>query len=474
MLLSLFWEEREFWEMEECISCNDNKKNIIILVLFSVFIILRLPNVVFHGRFLAEEGVVFFAYAWHFPTWAAIWRSFAGYLNLGANAFTFLDVSLIKAGWVSLENAPYVTTAAAFLFQIQPAIIILWGEANWLCSKYIKPALLFVIAFCPFSEEVWLNVMHIQYQLILCCGLILAVNVPKNIFVWFYQALLLVSAPLCGPGAIVLGPLFLLRSIVDRSASRFYQTVFLGLGSVIQLSCFFSSSVVRGHFLNPLTLSSVIFVRTGIYPFLGSAISKKISYFVLQSYNANGLFWNFFSLISIFCFLFLSCIAWRYRQISAGWLIFSGLSLALVSFGGGMIASDASAWFDARNGERYNFIPVVFFEMALFVVMFNSVGEYRFFLKPLCILMLLVGVSSYIKPIGIEKTGPDWKQQVQLWRNDHRHPLEVWGWPASWAMDLSDTTQSCTTVSLKAASYEDPTYCENNWIAHVLALPRLK
>lgn len=71
--------------------------------------------------------------------WAAIWRSFAGYLNLGANAFTFLDVSLIKAGWVSLENAPYVTTAAAFLFQIQPAIIILWGKANWLCSKYIKP-----------------------------------------------------------------------------------------------------------------------------------------------------------------------------------------------------------------------------------------------------------------------------------------------------------------------------------------------
>ncbi|MFT8542899.1 hypothetical protein [Acetobacter sp.] len=60
-------------------------------------------------------------------------------------------------------------------------------------------------------------------------------------------------------------------------------------------------------------------------------------------------------------------------------LFFSGLSLALVSFGGGMIASDASAWFDARNGERYNFIPVVFFEMALFVVIFNSVGKYRFF-----------------------------------------------------------------------------------------------
>ncbi|MFT8542898.1 hypothetical protein [Acetobacter sp.] len=60
-----------------------------------------------------------------------------------------------------------------------------------------------------------------------------------NIQIEFFANADVLSWLLCGPGAIVLGPLFLLRSIVDRSASRFYQTVFLGLGSVIQLSCFF-------------------------------------------------------------------------------------------------------------------------------------------------------------------------------------------------------------------------------------------
>ncbi|WP_048840070.1 hypothetical protein [Acetobacter orientalis] len=453
---------------------GSNKKNIVIILLFALFVVFRLPNVVLQGRFLAEEGAVFFAYAWHFPAWKAVWRPFAGYLNLGANASTALDASLVKAGWVSLENAPYVTTGIAFFFQMQAAVIILWGKADWLCGKYIKPALLFVIAFCPFSEEVWLNVMHIQYQLILCCGLILAINTPKNFWVWFYQALLLVLAPLCGPGAIVLGPLFLLRSIIDKSVSRMCQTIFLGLGSIVQLFLFFSPSVVRGHFLNPLTLCSILFVRTGVYPILGSSISRRIGQIIIQSYNENGLLWYSFSLISVCYFLFLLYISWRYRNISAGWLLVSGFLLAVVSFGGGMISSDANSWFDGKDGERYNFIPLVFFEMALLIITSNVSKNYRTILKVLCVVMLLVCVSSYIKPIGIVRSGPDWKQQVQLWRGDHMRPLEIWGWPISWAMNLSDITLSCPAVSLKAASYEDPTYCETNWIAHVLGLPHNK
>lgn len=460
--------------MEREIGFNNNKNNIIILFVFSILIVMRLPDVFLRGRFDAEEGMVFFAYAWHFPVWSSLWRPFAGYLNLGANASTFLDASLVRSGFISLEHAPYLTSAIALFFQMQAAVIILWGKANWLCGKYIRPLLLLTIALCPFSEEVWLNVMHIQYQLILCCGLILALDTPKNFLGWVYQAILLILAPLCGPGAIALGPLFLLRSVYDKSLPRFYQTIFLGLGSILQLSFFFTQSVVRGHFLNPFTLLSIIFVRIGIYPFFGSVLGRKVGHIALESYSGNGLAWYGFCSFSLIYFFFLIFLAWKYRKISVVWFIFTCLILAIISFGGGMISSDASSWFNAKSNERYGFIPLAFLEMAFVVIVSNVKGKHKNLLRGMCLLMLFIGFKSYIKPISFVSSGPDWKEQVRLWRNDHNYPLKVWTWASFSGVDLSDANRTCPKVSLKAASYEDPTYCETNWIAHVLSLPPTK
>ncbi|MFT9069650.1 MAG: hypothetical protein ABF446_05070, partial [Acetobacter orientalis] len=75
-------------------------------------------------------------------------------------------------------------------------------------------------------------------------------------------------------------------------------------------------------------------------------------------------------------------------------------------------------------------------------------------------------------PIYSIEFGPDWRREVKTWRYDHSYPLKVWGWPPSSGMNLADVDLRCPEVSLKTASYNDPTYCETNWIAHVLALPR--
>jgi hypothetical protein len=61
-------------------------QRILLLAGFAVLLILRLPSAWWHGRLLGEEGTIFMAFAWHRPAGEALWRSFAGYLNLGANS----------------------------------------------------------------------------------------------------------------------------------------------------------------------------------------------------------------------------------------------------------------------------------------------------------------------------------------------------------------------------------------------------
>lgn len=71
------------------------------LALFVLIVMVRLPMAWVQGRFLGEEGTVFFAYAWHHSAGDALWRSFGGYLNLGANAFTLLSCCCLGGpnGW---------------------------------------------------------------------------------------------------------------------------------------------------------------------------------------------------------------------------------------------------------------------------------------------------------------------------------------------------------------------------------------
>ncbi|MFT9207644.1 hypothetical protein [Acetobacter orientalis] len=446
--------------------------NFFLLIVFSSLILLRLPNVILYGRFLQEEGVVFFAYAWHFPEWSSLWRPFGGYLNFGANISTFLAVHFVKSNIISLFYATYITILFSFFFQIQSAVIILWGKAPWLNSKYIKSILLLVIALCPFSEEVWLNVLHVQYQLILCCGLILALDTPKKNIVWLYQGFILLFAPLCGPGAIALGPLFLLRSLWEKSLPRLLQNIILGMGSLVQLLLFFSHSVVRGNFLNPFTLFSIILVRLGVYPLLGAGFGRAMGNLFSLHYGHYNFTVCIFYFISIFYFCFLIYLSIKYRNIAVFWFIGVALTLALISFGGGMISTSVSSWFNAKDGERYGFIPLVFLEMSVVILAFNLRGNSKYFARLICVLMIFVGLKSYFKPIESIKSGPDWKQQVKIWQHDHAHIVEVWGWPLPFGMNLSDVNRRCPVVSLKTASYNDPTYCETNWIAHVLALPR--
>jgi hypothetical protein len=440
-------------------------QRVALLAGFALLVILRLPHAWAQGRFLDEEGSIFFAYAWHRPAAEALLRSFGGYLNIGANGTTLLAARLVRAGYLPLEDAPYLTMVTALLFQLLPAVLILTGRARWLADRWAVLACLLILAVGPKTEEVFVNVLHIQFHLALCAALILALEIPRSLAARIGYGIMLVLAPLCGPGAIVLLPFFALRSLIDRDPARLAQTAVFAAGTALQMLLFFSPSPVRGHFLDPATLASIMFVRLAALPFCSASLANRLGRWIHASYSAGGIGWWGAVAGSLAYFSALIGLAIRDRKDAAIWLIVPGLAIGAASFGGGMIAADPREWFSVGSGERYNFLPLTLLSFGLVALAMRPGGRYRRVCVGLCLLTVILGAIAYPKPLKELSRGPAWSDEVAAWRRDHDHPLAVW--PKAWSADLSDHDRPCSPPKLSGAAASDPSYCESVWLARV-------
>jgi hypothetical protein len=436
-----------------------------LLMGFALLVIFRLPHAWAQGRFLDEEGSIFFAYAWHRPAVEALFRPFGGYLNIGATGTTLLAARLVRAGYLPLEYAPYLTMVTALLFQLLPAALILTGRGRWLANRWAVLASLLILAVCPKTEEVFVNVLHIQFHLALCAALILALEIPRSRVARIGYGIMLLLAPLCGPGAIVLLPFFALRSLIDRDPARLAQTAVFAAGTALQMLLFFSPSPVRGHFLDPATLASIMFVRVAALPFCSASLANGLGRWIHASYSAGGVGWWAAVAGSMAYFGALIGLAIRDRRDAAIWLIVPGLAIAAASFGGGMIAADPREWFSVGSGERYNFLPLVLLSLGLVALAMRPGGRYRRVCVGLCFLMLALGAIAYPKPLKELSQGPAWSDEVAAWRRNHDYPLLVW--PKAWSADLSDHDRPCSPLKLNGGASSDPSYCESVWLARV-------
>ena len=439
-----------------------------LLALFALLVIFRLPDAWVHGRFQDEEATVFLAYAWHRPWLDAFFRPFAGYWNLAANASTLLVAALVRSGVVPLERAAYLTMTMALAVQVVPAVLILTGRARWLSGRAAVIAALLVVAIAPSTEEVFFNVLHIQFHLALCVALILALDVPRTPLGRVGYGALLFAAPLCGPLAIVLLPLLALRALVDRDVGRLMQFAVLLAGAALQMLVFYSPSPFRGHLLDPGTIAAAMFVRLIALPALGYKISRGFGAMIYLSQAAGGHGWWWSVAASVTLFGTLSAQAAR-RGDAALWLVLSCLSITVVSFGFGMMVFNGFTPL-TPIGERYDFLPLVLLGLSLVALAMRPRSQGSAVYASLCLLMLVTGVAHYRETLRFLRQGPSWTAEVSAWRHDHRHPLAVW--PRPWTADLSDDTRPCTPLGRDIRHSTDPRYCESGWVASFFTRPQ--
>lgn len=399
-----------------------------ILLAFALLVCIRMPEIVWEGRFWAEEGAHFYSEAWRDPPVRAILMPFGGYLNLVASSSTVL------ARWtLPVADAPYLTIGTALVFQLLPPLVILTASDPWLRPWRVRVVAILLILFDINSDEVWLQTLHCQFELTLTAALILGLDMPslRSAFAWRLVPLGL--APLCGPGAFALVPLFFLRALSERSVRRLAEGSVIAAATLIQVACFFSRSANRANALHPVLYLCTLTVRHLAAPLLGMAHADVVADGI-RAELASGHVPVLATALPVLVFGVVGAVAARAgRHQPALWLFAAAASVSLLSSYGAI--SSGTEMISAYLGERYFFVPQAMLSLGILALGATTAERLSGVFRFIALWFLVIGASGYFFPWPLIAHGPNWRTEVAAWRRDPAKPLHLW--PTWWVMELS-------------------------------------
>jgi hypothetical protein len=401
------------------------RERMLLVLGFAALLACRIPGVL-QGRFWAEEGE-FFLDALRLPWFAALTTPHTGYLNLVAS------IAMQLAARLPLEFAPLASCAVALILQTLPAILLVTSRISWLQQRWPLVLALLLLATPPLSEEVWINPMTIQYHLMLCVGLILA-EAPRRGVIGVLQAIVLVIAPLAGPGNSFAIPLFALRAWLDRSRARAWQTLLLSVGTVIQLGFLATHPAPARHLgIEVPLLLAVVCVKHVLVPLLGRHEAVDLANRLPPIFAAGGV-----PLLPVYATLLagagFAAVVWYGGNRESRWLAAAGGAMMVLSYFG--VVGGQANLLGAHFGTRYALAPQSLFELALLGVASTAPTSGLRSVAGLIVLWLVfVGVHEYFWVSPAMAHGPSWRAQVTEWRSTHQ-PIHLW--PPSFVIRLPD------------------------------------
>lgn len=398
-----------------------------VLFVYAVLICTRAPQIIITGRFWAEEGKVFFYNAVVMPPLKALLNSYGGYLNLVANAATLLAYKT-----TSIAYAPYVTITIGLIFQLLPPFLLLTAKDEWLRPPLVRMSAVALLLFIPSSSEVWLQVLHCQFELALSSALILSMDTTSGAMGGL-RLFVLFLAPLSGPGSIIFVAPFFLRLLTDRNRARLFQFMAITSGAALQLAFFYHTDGGRGgeHWFQPAL--AAVFCREPLQVFGGlTGETAKIILHVQQSFDKNsfGLVWP--QLATIFFFGLLLCISLLFKKSRVCfWLLLANATFT----GAALFGSIGGAIFQINMyaGERYVFVGQSLLALTVLAMFVTSSAVIRRFTPLVVLWMLAVGMHSYWHPM-FNRTGDAWRPEVHKWEANHSYPMKTW--PGNWVVNL--------------------------------------
>ena len=400
----------------------------LLLSLFAVLVLVRMPEIVLKGRFWAEEGRHFFATAWVAPPLQALFTSYGGYLNLVANAAT-LAARLV----MPLRLAPYLTIAVGLAFQLLPPWLLLTASDAWLGRMRTRVAGVLLLLLVPATDEIWLQSLHCQFELTLCCGIILAFETTVGAAA-FARLAILALTPLCGPGGIVLVPLFLARAALDRSSARLLQALTLAAGSAIQLLLFFEPFAGRTYRLDPVMLLCVVAIRHIVEPFFGLSVAYRAGGEVRRQL-ASGHVPVWAVLLPVMVFVPFAVLLLRQvkRAAAASWLLAAAALTALAAYYGAI--GGTAILIGAQSGERYIFVPQALLGLAILAFAATASGRVARAAWVAVVWLIVIGANTYTATLPDIRNGPAWRDEVRAWQRDPSRPIRIW--PDGWTVTLA-------------------------------------
>lgn len=237
--------------------------------LIVVLMVLRAPSLLTAPRFWAEKGRVYFARAYNTQWFRSILLPYGGYYSLLPNL-----VCLIAAKWVPLEHAPLVTTLGAFVVQMLPHFLILFGMKPVLPRLSERVLVSCVVLFVMQSGAIFLNTITSQYHLAVVTYLILLSTDARSSkpWTWLRRALVALSG-LTGVVSCFLLPMFLLKARLTRRRETIVIAGIMAATTLVQVGAFLATaSEGLQHRPGPATprqFASVLIEQDLVWPVLG-------------------------------------------------------------------------------------------------------------------------------------------------------------------------------------------------------------
>ena len=397
------------------------------LILFLIFY--RSPYIFIHGRFVAEEGSVYFANAFknNFINTIFFVDYLSGYLNFWANLSSFF------ASITPIEFAPLVTVYLSLI----PKLLIFFFILNkkfFFFTSYLEK--LFACCVVLFSSamvpEIWANTINSQvYFAILTLVIFLIKNQKDDLSV--FQLVLISVSGLTGIYSCAIFPIFFLKFIKFRIKQDFYNFLILFSLTLIQLLIIFfskSNGLLYEKKLNFfISYQEIISFYYNI--FVKTFLGRDLVIYLINFFNlSTKIYLIFISSISLFFFYFLfkkkNFLEENNFRFFIFVLIFQFLIVSFLVLIGN--ASDQVA-------GRYAAFPSVIL-LFIFIILFKSLKNklFKYFFLFILILSLLIGFldyrykAKYIKLLECVNC-PPWTDEVKKWEKDNTYNLKIWPYP---------------------------------------------
>jgi hypothetical protein len=434
------------WESEAAIENSNSppasesrRERVLWFVLIVVLIVSRAPNLLIDPRFWFYEAMTYFEHARQNGVLSSllfISTHQPSYLNLSVNI-----PATVAAHLIPLRSAPVVTTIWAFLVQLVPFTLVLFGTSRIWIKRHHRLIVCSILLFGPpvISGEVWLNSGNSQ---VFCgiVGLLLLCEDTRNSSrqrKWLYLGLLTFCA-FSGPYTVFLAPAFVFKAVLDgapESRRHAWIVVWAALGqATIHLLTryaypFAPSRFAANHWGVRL---SILFVNDILYSLFGYDLSPIVARGLglqqVASQAASSLeFKRLAGWSSLVGFVaVISFLVYRPRRRFE--LL---LPMAFALFIGPLFFLTPEA------DNRYVVVPGTALLLALFSAAIDEDFEWR---RPVSAIMVALsigaGVAAYWRdlpreysPLGRAPRRPSWSEEVKRWKEDSGYRLRIWPYP---------------------------------------------
>ena len=238
-------------------------------VLILAAIAFRRPDALFNAQFFAEDGAIFFAQAYNYGPFHALFRAHVGYFA------TFERVAVVIAMAFPLRYAPLILNVIALMCEAAPAAFLLSRRFEDIASRRARLLMAYLLLTLPTSFELHATVTNSQWFLAVLMFMVL-VAAPASLWPWgVFDLSVMVLGGLTGPFCIFLLPIAAVVVFVRRRPWNGVLFAILCATALVQAFALVHAPTGARWSQQPLGASLALLARiVGVQVILGPILSS--------------------------------------------------------------------------------------------------------------------------------------------------------------------------------------------------------